>query len=311
MTFKGQHPYGTPGGFDTREDTDGSDVRTDVGNMHVSFLIVNGPIAERTRTEITDIIRILSTQGEATDGSSAVTLIFKDNGTVIDSATAEVNFTDGIEVTQVSSGVVSVYIPSDAITGAMLQDAIVSAAKLANGSVTEDAIASGAVTASKLAVDSVGQSAIQSGAVGTTEIADDAVTTAKLSNPHTDVNVPATRKEILVTNPSNATQYDATTLTVDANVTYRFTAILLARGWGFGGDALATVQFMADGVTYSSEQQLFPHGLDSTVFGMFTWEAFSSDGVIDLSWKLSINSGDPRISGGFYMVTGVPTTVRM
>jgi hypothetical protein len=176
MSFGTPYPYGTPGGDEViaLPQTPPS-IRVARGNSVIVFLHVNGRLAERLRENVEDVVRILGLAGDV-----LVAIIIREDNVVRDSNAGDLSFDDGLVVTQLAPGVVSITIGNDAITSAMLQDAIVEAAHLGAFAVTNLAIATDAVDSRTIAANAVGSSEIAANAVGSSEIANDAVVTSKI-----------------------------------------------------------------------------------------------------------------------------------
>lgn len=118
MPFSGADLNGTPGGTDSlSKPTYPPDVRIAKGGSYVAFLVVNGPLTVRNRASIENIVRTLGTRGEY-----SMALLIRNDGGVIDVAATDLNFEDGITVTQVSPGVITIHIPTDGITDAMVAE---------------------------------------------------------------------------------------------------------------------------------------------------------------------------------------------
>lgn len=133
MSFTGSDPYGTPGGFDSYDTPfDPVDVRLAEGRNYIFFLIVNGPVTEKNRENVEDVIRVLGLRGQDLAG-----VIIRDNGTVIDPAATDLNFEEGLAITLVAPGVVRVDIPPSGLTTTLFADGSVTAVKLDSTTVTE------------------------------------------------------------------------------------------------------------------------------------------------------------------------------
>ncbi|MGI8405615.1 MAG: hypothetical protein ACR2OE_12790 [Thermomicrobiales bacterium] len=202
--FRGMDKYATPGGDDSIiTPQTPPDTRLAIGQTHITYVIVNGPITVRNRDAVEQVIRTLDSRGGQT-----MTIITRNNGAIIDSNTGDMSYNAGLRVVQVSPGIIQIDIPPSAITTAMLTDALITAQKIAAGAVGTTALADGAVTTAKLgpgavmsgnmATNAIGAAAIidgsvtaaelAAGAVGTVAIADANVTIAKLATNSVDSN---------------------------------------------------------------------------------------------------------------------------
>ena len=166
MSFGTPYPYGTPGGDEAIATPQLPPVyRVAQGNSVIVFLHVNGRLAERLRENVEDVVRVLGLTGTV-----IVAIIVREEGVVRDANAGDLDFQDGLTVTQIAPGVVTIEIGANEITTGMLQDALITAVKIADGN----------VTLAKLAANSVDASKIVDGSVGTNELANSAVTLAKL-----------------------------------------------------------------------------------------------------------------------------------
>ena len=172
MSFGTPYPYGTPGGDEAIATPQLPPVyRVAQGNSVIVFLHVNGRLAERLRENVEDVVRVLGLTGTV-----IVAIIVREEGVVRDANAGDLDFQDGLTVTQIAPGVVTIEIGANEITTGMLQDALITAVKIADGN----------VTLAKLAANSVDASKIVDGSVGTNELANSAVTLAKLAGNSVD-----------------------------------------------------------------------------------------------------------------------------
>lgn len=147
MSFTGPNPYGTAGGDENIAAPQTPPViRTGLGNSVILFLHVNGRLVERLRENVEDVVRILGLSGQV-----LVAIITRENGVVRDANTSDMDFQYAFSVTQIAPGVVTVEIGNDAITSAMLQDALIQAIHLAPLSVTNPALGDDSVDARVIA----------------------------------------------------------------------------------------------------------------------------------------------------------------
>lgn len=72
-------------------------------------------------------------------------IITRNDGTVIDAATVDVDFVAGIEVIQVTSGVITINVRADGIVTSMIADGQITLAKLAGNSVDSSKIVDGSI----------------------------------------------------------------------------------------------------------------------------------------------------------------------
>jgi len=175
MPFRGGSPYGTDSGTDNLTlPQSPADVRIAVNGTHIAYLVVNGPISVRNREQIEQIVRILNRRGMEEGTPIAVAIIVRDNGAVVETDAADIDFTDGILVEYVSPGVIRVKIPAGGITGSMIADQTIDSSKITPSTIGSSRLADGGVIRSKLA----------NGVVDTSKIADGSVTPAKLDRTY-------------------------------------------------------------------------------------------------------------------------------
>lgn len=161
MSFGTPYPYGTPGGDEvTSAPQIPPVIRVARGNSVVVFLHVNGRLTERLRENVEDVVRILGLAGDV-----LVAIIVRQDDVVRDANGSDLNFINGLVVTQIAPGVVSIEIGNDAITNAMLQDAIVTAAKIATGAVENAALATDSVDARVIAPGTITAAEIAPGVI--------------------------------------------------------------------------------------------------------------------------------------------------
>lgn len=183
MSFGTPYPYGTPGGQEVITTShDPPIIRVAQGNTVIVFLHANGRLAERLRENVEDVVRILGLAGDV-----LVAIIARQDNVVRDSNAGDLSFNNGLVVTQIAPGVVSIEIGNDAITSAMLQDAIVQAVHLAPASVTNAAIATDAVTTSKIPIDAIVEAHIRALNVTNGKLADNAVDARVLADASVDL----------------------------------------------------------------------------------------------------------------------------
>lgn len=177
MSFGTPYPYGTPGGDEVIAAPQLPPVyRVAQGNSVIVFLHVNGRLAERLRENVEDVVRVLGLTGTV-----IVAIIVREEGVVRDANAGDLDFQDGLTVTQIAPGVVTIEIGANEITTGMLQDALVTAIKMAPNSVetvaikdanvTTPKIADANITLAKLAPNSVDSSKIVDGSITAIDIA--------------------------------------------------------------------------------------------------------------------------------------------
>lgn len=185
MSFGTPYPYGTPGGDEVIAAPQLPPVyRVAQGNSVIVFLHVNGRLAERLRENVEDVVRVLGLTGTV-----LVAIIVREEGVVRDANASDLDFQDGLLVTQIAPGVVTIEIQTDSITTGMLQNALITSVKIADANVTTAKIADANVTLAKMAANSVDASKIVDLSVGTAELANLGVTTGKIA----DANVTAAK----------------------------------------------------------------------------------------------------------------------
>lgn len=175
--FLGPDPYGTSGNDDLTKPQSPVDIRLSIGRTHLAYLLVNGPLTIRDRDAVEAVIRTLGARGEET-----VTIIFRENGAIIDNNVSDVDAQDGILAQQISPGVILLKIPTAGLTSDMLADSIVTASKIAANAVTTNAIADGSITTPKIANGAVVQASINSHAVTNSELGNGAVDWRVIAN---------------------------------------------------------------------------------------------------------------------------------
>ncbi len=127
MSFGTPYPYGTPGGDEVIATAQNPPAfRVAQGNSVIVFLHVNGRLAERLRENVEDVVRVLGLTG-----TILVAIIVREEGVVRDANASDLDFQDGLTVTQIAPGVVTIEIGTAEITTAMLADGLITAAKLA------------------------------------------------------------------------------------------------------------------------------------------------------------------------------------
>lgn len=132
MSFGPPYPYGTPGGDEVIATAMNPPVyRIARGNSVIVFLHVNGRLAERLRENVEDVVRVLGLTGTV-----LVAIIVREEGVVRDANASDMDFQDGLTVTQIAPGVVTVEIGTGEITTAMLANGLISAVKLAGDALT-------------------------------------------------------------------------------------------------------------------------------------------------------------------------------
>ena len=167
MSFGTPYPYGTPGGDEVIATAQNPPAfRVAQGNSVIVFLHVNGRLAERLRENVEDVVRVLGLTGTV-----LVAIIVREEGVVRDANASDMDFQDGLTVTQIAPGVVTVEIGAAEVTTGMLQDALITAIKMAPNSVETAAIKDANVTLAKLAPSSVDSSKIVNASIVGSDLA--------------------------------------------------------------------------------------------------------------------------------------------
>jgi hypothetical protein len=147
MSFTGPYPYGTPGGTEVLVlPQNPLLIRVAQGKVYILLLQVNGPIDERLRENVEDVVRVLGLTGQV-----LVAIIVRENGVVRDANATDLDFQDGLAISQIAPGVVTIDIGAGEVTTGMLADLSVTLIKLAANSVDASKIVDGSVGKTELA----------------------------------------------------------------------------------------------------------------------------------------------------------------
>lgn len=140
--FQGDFPYGTAGGIeDPLIPTDPPLIRTANGRSVVLFMRVNGPITDKIRTQIEDIVRILDPSGTIIPPVGGLTISVLDNTVLIDENVQQIDFGAAIEITGLPSNQVLIKIPNGAISGLLMPGNVATTVKILNEAVTTGKLA--------------------------------------------------------------------------------------------------------------------------------------------------------------------------
>jgi hypothetical protein len=180
MSFQGPDPYGTPGGTEViiRAQSP-EDVRIAQGRSFIVFLRVNGPITERFRENVEDVVRILGLSG-----LPLVAIIVRENGVVRDANASDVDYAAPLTATQIAPGVVVIDVAASGIDTAEIANAAITLAKLAANSVdsskiVDDSIVNADINSAAAIVGS--KLANTPNGITTTKINDAQITLAKMA----------------------------------------------------------------------------------------------------------------------------------
>jgi hypothetical protein len=180
MSFQGADPYGTPGGTEVIARAQSPvDVRIAKGRSYIVFMRVNGPIIERLRENVEDVVRILGLSG-----LPLVAIIVRENGVVRDANASDVDFAAPLTATQIAPGVIVIDIAAAGIGTSEIANAAITLAKLASDSVDSSKIVNGSIIDADInaAAGIVGTKiAAAPNGVPTAGINDGAITAAKLA----------------------------------------------------------------------------------------------------------------------------------
>lgn len=172
MSFQGPDPYGTPGGTEiVIKAQSPEDVRIAQGRSYIIFLRVNGPITERFRENVEDVVRILGLSG-----LPLVAIIVRENGVVRDANASDVDYAAPLTATQIAPGVVVIDVAAGGITTTEIANAAVTLAKLATNSVDSSKIVDGSIVDIDInAAANIAGSKIANGSIAATKLASGAL----------------------------------------------------------------------------------------------------------------------------------------
>lgn len=271
MSFGTPYPYGTAGGDEIVATAQNPPVyRVAQGNSVIVFLHVNGRLAERLRENVEDVVRVLGLTGTV-----LVAIIVREEGVVRDANASDLDFQDGLTVTQIAPGVVTIEVGTGEITTAMLQDALITSVKIADGQVTLAKMAANSVDASKIVDLSVGTAELANLGVTTGKIANLGVTTAKIA----DGNV-------------------TTDKIADGNVTTAKLASDARGAW-----VLLSEDDVSAVASFSAPNGVFTSGYEDYVISI---SAMSLSAIADLALRLRSGGADVVVAGYYngVMYTG-------
>lgn len=141
MSFGNPYPYGTAGGDENVATAQNPPVyRVAQGNSVIVFLHVNGRLAERLRENVEDVVRVLGLTGTV-----LVAIIVREEGVVRDANASDLDFQDGLTVTQIAPGVVTIGIGPGEIVTSMIDSLAVTLANMAAGSVDSSKVVDGSL----------------------------------------------------------------------------------------------------------------------------------------------------------------------
>lgn len=148
MSFSGAFPYGTGGGEDDfNKPQSPADVRIAQGRSFVIFLTVNGPVTERLREHVEDVIRVLGLQAE-----NLLAIIVRDSGTVDEPDLTNANFAEALLASNIGVAAIGITIPANGLVSAHFMDSTVTLLNIAASAVTTPKLADNTLVNADFAV---------------------------------------------------------------------------------------------------------------------------------------------------------------